>query len=137
MEHQPTVESAQGSSDRSFGFVFAIVFALLGLWPLLGGAAMRLWALALSGLFLACAVLRPALLGPLNRVWYRFGMLLHAIVSPVALGVIFFIGIVPVGLIMRAVGRRPLNLAFDRDAQSYWVKREPPGPAPKGMSDPF
>lgn len=137
MEHRPTVEPAQGSSDRSFGFVFTIVFALVGLWPLLQGHEPRLWALALAALFLVAAWLRPVLLAPLNRIWYRFGMLLHAIVSPVALGVIFFVGIVPIGLIMRALGRRPLNLAFDRDAQSYWVKREPPGPEGKSMSDPF
>ena len=137
MEHRPTVEPAQGSSDRSFGFVFTIVFALVGLWPLLQGHELRLWALALAAAFLLAALLRPVLLSPLNRIWYRFGMLLHAIVSPVALGVIFFLGIVPMGLLMRALGRRPLNLAFDRDAQSYWVKREPPGPEAKSMSDPF
>ncbi len=141
MEHRPTVEAPQGSSDRSFGFVFSIVFAIIAAWPMVmqraAGGSVRVWALAAAAAFLLAAVARPQVLAPLNRVWTRFGLLLHAIVSPVALGVIFFIGIMPIGLIMRAMGKRPLNLQFDRDAQSYWVPRDPPGPPPGTMSDPF
>jgi hypothetical protein len=141
MEHRPTAEAPQGSSDRSFGFVFAIVFAIIAAWPILmhraAGGSVRVWALAAAAAFLMAAVVHPRVLAPLNRLWTRFGLLLHSIVSPVALGVIFFIGIMPIGLIMRAMGKRPLNLQFDRDARSYWVPRDPPGPPPGSMSDPF
>lgn len=137
MEHRPTVDAAPGSSDRSFGFVFSIVFAIIAVWPALSGGMVRLWALIAAAMFLLIAVVRPKWLAPLNRVWYRFGMLLHAVVSPIALGVIFFAGILPIGLIMRAMGKRPLHLQFDRDARSYWVPRDPPGPQARSMSDPF
>lgn len=141
MEHRPTVEAPKGSSDRSFGFVFSIVFAIIAAWPMVmqraAGGSVRVWALAAAAGFLLAAIACPQVLAPLNRAWTRFGLLLHAIVSPVALGVIFFIGILPIGLIMRVMGKRPLNLQFDRDARSYWVPRDPPGPPPGTMSDPF
>ena len=124
-------------SDRNFGLVFAAVFALLGLLPLAHGQALRPWALAVAGLFLLVALVLPRLLAPLNWVWFRFGLLLHAIVSPIAMGIIFFGALWPMGWVMRAMGKRPLNLAIDRQAKSYWIVRQPPGPDPKTMSDPF
>ena len=98
MENLERNEAVQVSSERSFGIVFTVVFALIALFPLLHGAPPRLWSLAAAAAFLAAALLRPALLGPLNRLWFRFGMLLHRIVSPVAMGIIFFGAIMPMGL---------------------------------------
>lgn len=131
------MEAVEVSSDRSFGLVFTVVFALIGFWPLFGGGPVRLWALALSAAFLLTALAWPTVLAPLNRLWFRFGLLLHRIVSPIAMGIIFFGAIMPMGLAMRALGKRPLRLDLDPDAKSYWIPREPPGPEAKSMSDPF
>ena len=80
------------SSDRSFGIVFAVVFAVISYWPLLGGTSVHIWALIVSTSFLLIAVIRPSLLAPLNRLWTKFGFLLNKITSPVILGVVFFSG---------------------------------------------
>ena len=124
-------------SDRNFGLVFAGFFVLVALLPLFHGGALRAWALLVAAVFGVLAFAAPKVLKPLNRIWFRFGLVLHAIVSPIAMGIIFFGAIWPMGWIMRAMGKRPLNLAIDRSAKSYWVVREPPGPDPRTMSDPF
>lgn len=129
-------EVKQGS-DKSFGLVFAAVFALIGLWPLFKGGELRLWALVLGALFLAVSFLRPSLLKPLNRVWFLFGLLLHKIVSPLIMGLLFFLTVTPTGLIMRALGKDPLRLKRDPNATSYWIVRDPPGPDAGGMSRQF
>jgi Saxitoxin biosynthesis operon protein SxtJ len=126
-----------GSSDRSFGFVFAGFFLLVSLWPLIRGGAIRPWAMLLAGGFLAAAFLRPSVLRPLNRVWTYVGILLHRIVSPLVLGMLFFVTITPIGLLMRWTGRIPLKLRFDPDAPSYWTERRPPGPPPGTMPNQF
>jgi len=130
-------EIAQSSSDRAFGIVFAVVFLVIGVLPLAFGGGVRLWSLAVGAMFLATALLRPALLAPLNRLWTRFGLLLHRIVSPIVLGIMFFVVITPMGWLQRAVGRDPLRLRFDREARSYWVDREPPGPPPDSLTNQF
>ena len=139
MEKLKSSEAAVNApgSDRNFGLVFAAFFALVGLLPLVHGGAPRLWAFAVGALFLAIALAVPRLLAPLNYLWFRFGLLLHAIVSPIAMGIIFFGAIWPMGWVMRAMGKRPLRLDIDRAAKSYWIERQPPGPDPKTMSDPF
>jgi hypothetical protein len=137
MENLDRNEAVQASSDRSFGIVFTVVFALIALYPLIHGEPLRLWAMAVAAAFMAAALIRPQLLAPLNKLWFRFGMLLHRIVSPVAMGIIFFGAIMPMGLAMRALGKRPLRLDLDPNAKSYWIPREPPGPEARSMSDPF
>lgn len=127
----------QGSSDRAFGLVFATVFLLVALYPLLFGAGIRWWAAVVAAVFGACAVAVPRLLAPLNRAWTRFGLVLHKIVSPVVLGIMFFGVILPTGLLMRLLGKDPLRLAFDPAAPSYWITRQPPGPAPESFPDQF
>lgn len=130
-------EPIQGSSDRAFGVVFAAVFALIGVLPVPFGGVVRLWPLAISAAFLAGAVLAPSLLAPLNRVWLRLGLLLHRAVSPLVLGIMFFGVVTPIGLLMRALGKNPLRLDFDRTAASYWIQRSPPGPGPESFKDQF
>jgi hypothetical protein len=125
-----------GPSDRSFGLTFAVVFSLVGSWPLPWGGEARLWALALAAAFLLTAFLFPAALGPANRLWLRFGLLLHKIATPVILGAIFFLVLLPIGLLLRLLGKRPLQLHFDRDSESYWVRREAPG-EPTSMRNQF
>jgi len=124
-------------SNRSFGLVFAATFALIGLWPLLNGGALRSWALILAAAFLAAGVLRPQLLSALNQLWFRFGELLRYIINPVLLFVIYYGAVTPVGLSLRLLGRDLLRLQRDRAARSYWIIREPPGPATGSMDKQF
>lgn len=112
-------------SERSFGIVFAIVFAVVALWPpIFHAAPARFWALVVALVFLIAAFLAPALLKPLNRLWFQFGMLLSKIVSPIVMGIIFFITVTPIGLIRRRINPDPLNQKFDREANSYWIRRD-------------
>jgi len=133
-EHRDEV---RGSSDRSFGFVFAAVFAAIGILPLLFGGQVRVWSLAVGATFLLIALAYPSVLAPLNRLWLRFGLLLHKIVSPIVLGIMFYLVITPIGLLMRAFGKDPLRLAFDKQSSSYWIERVPPGPPPESFKDQF
>ena len=127
----------QGSSDRGFGIVFTVVFAIIAAWPLLSAEPPRNWALAIAAAFLVATVVRPSVLAPLNRVWTRFGLLLHKVTNPLIMGIVFFIAVTPVALIMRARGKDPLNRKIDPTARSYWIERAPPGPAPETMSNQF
>ncbi|MEX2223952.1 MAG: SxtJ family membrane protein [Candidatus Rokuibacteriota bacterium] len=126
-----------GSSDRSFGLTFTGFFLLVGLWPLARGGPVRAWAFGVSALFLVAALVRPGLLAPLNRLWLRVGLVLHRVVNPLVMGVMFYGVITPFGLAMRAAGRDPLRKRFDPLAQSYWIERRPPGPTPETMSNQF
>ena len=125
------------SSDRAFGMLFAVVFALIALWPLPDGAGPRWWALAVAGAFASLALAAPRLLAPANRLWTGFGMLLGRVVNPLVMGLIFYLAVMPTGLILRLSGKDPLRLKRDPDAASYWIERTPPGPAPGGMPRQF
>lgn len=127
----------QGSSDRAFGVVFTVVFAIIGLFPLLGSGDVRVWALGVAAAILVVALARPSLLAPLNRLWMKLGLLLHRVVSPVVLGLLFYGVVLPTGLLMRLLGKRTIPTAFDRDRESYWIPRDPPGPEPEGMKNQF
>lgn len=130
-------EIVSPGSDRSFGLVMAAAFAILTLlnvwhngraWPVLAAVAM---------LFLMAALLIPAALNPFNRVWMKFGLLLHKIINPIIMGFIFYGAVLPTGLVMRAVGKDLLRLKLEPEAGTYWIIRRPPGPAPKSMKDQF
>jgi hypothetical protein len=126
-------DEVKASSDRSFGLVFAAVFAILAAWPVVSGGALRLWALALAVVFLAAALAYPRILHPLNRLWFRIGALLHHVVTPIVMGLIFCFGVVPTALIMRMRRRDPLRLDAHRHGETNWVVRVPPGPSPDSM----
>ncbi|HQR50033.1 MAG TPA: SxtJ family membrane protein, partial [Methylophilaceae bacterium] len=96
-----------------------------------------LWALELSGGFLLLALVIPRVLAPANRAWTKFGLLLHDIVSPIALGILFFVVVTPTGLLMRLLGKDPLRLRFERSAKSYWIVRTPPGPDAESLKNQF
>lgn len=139
-EARPTLDitaRASGGSDRGFGLVMAAVFAIVGAWPALFAGAPRLWSFAVAALFLGAALAAPRVLAPLNRVWTRFGVLLHRIMNPVVMAVVFYGTVVPIGLVMRALGKDPLRLRRDPAATSYWIARTPPGPAPETMKNQF
>jgi hypothetical protein len=128
---------AQGSSDRSFGLVFAVVFLIIAVLPVLQGHGLRLWAVGVSLILGAVALLAPAILAPANRLWTRFGLLLHGIVSPIALGILFYGVFAPTGLFMRLLGKDPMRRRFDSDAASYWIARDPPGPDAESLKNQF
>ncbi len=130
-------EHVQVSSDRAFGFVFTVVFSVIALWPLLSGGTPRWWAVVAAVTLAGVAIVRPALLAPFNRLWTRFGLLLNKITSPLIMGLLFYGIITPFGLIMRWVGKDPLRLRFDPSAESYWIERVPPGPAPETIKNQF
>ena len=130
-------EPVRTSSDRSFGFVFTAVFAVIGLAPLVAGHPWRPWATIVAALFLTAALLRPALLAPLNRLWTKFGLLLHRVTNPILMGFVFFLAVTPTAFMMKLLGKDPLRRRFDRAAKSYWIDREPPGPDPETMRNQF
>ena len=94
-------------------------------------------ALPLAAAFLLVALVYPRLLGPLNRLWLKFGLLLYKVMNPLILGLLFFVTIMPIGLVMRAFGKDFLRLRLDRTAKSYWIDRTPPGPPPQSMRNQF
>lgn len=114
----------KGSSDRSFGLVFTAVFVIVGLLPLLGDGQIRIWALIVAALILAISFIRPTLLAPLNLIWFKFGMLLGKVMTPIVMGLLYFVTITPIGLIMRAVGKDPLRTKLEPEAETYWQKRD-------------
>jgi len=130
-------EQVKASSNRAFGWVFVTVFLIIALWPLVFGGTLRWWSLIVSALVALVTVAAPSLLTVPNRLWLRFGLLLHRIVSPVVLGIMFYLVVMPMGLLMRAFGKDFLRLRRNDSAESYWIKRDPPGPEPASMSNQF
>jgi hypothetical protein len=124
-------------SERAFGVVFACVFALIGLVPWALGHGLRSWALIVAAVFLAAAYIAPRLLTPLNYAWFKFGLLLHHVVNPIVMALIFYGAVLPTGLAVRAFGKDLLRLKRDPAAKSYWIERDPPGPAPESMTRQF
>ena len=113
-------------SERKFGFLFALVFAIVALLPLWQSHPVRWWALVIGGVFLAATLFAPQFLKLPNLLWFRFGELLHRIISPVVLGLVFFTTVTPIGLLMRAFGKDVLSLKRRDDLSSYWIEREGP-----------
>lgn len=130
-------EEVEGSSDRSFGVVFAVVFLIIALFPLLHAGAVRWWSVGVSAAFAVVAFTVPSILAVPNRLWMKFGLLLAKIVSPIALGILFYLVFTPIGLLMRLAGKDPMRLKADPNAKSYWIDREPPGPPPQSMTNQF
>jgi hypothetical protein len=130
-------EVVSGSSNRSFGFTFAIVFTIVALWPLVRGRSVRGWALIAAAAFLLAALALPRVLAPLSQLWLKFGLFLHACISPIIMGLVFYTTVTPIGLVRRLLGQDPLRLRFDRGAVTYWIERHPPGPAPDTMPRQF
>jgi hypothetical protein len=130
-------EEVKLPSERSLGITFAVVFALIGLFPLVHGGHVRWWAVAIAAAFLAVALIYPIILRPLNKVWMKFGLFLHKIVNPIMLGLMFGLIVVPIALIVRLVKGRLLTPKADPQVKSYWIIRNPPGPEPETMRNQF
>ena len=125
-------------SEKSFGLVFACLFAVYGVWPwLVHGTSPRTWALVVAAACSTAALFAPRLLAPFNYVWFLFGNTLHGIANPVMMAMLYYCAVVPMGLIIKLFGGDLLRLKSDPAAVSYWIRRTPPGPAPKSMSKQF
>tara|TARA_B100000902_G_C27157936_1_gene837196 strand:- start:200 stop:586 length:387 start_codon:yes stop_codon:yes gene_type:complete len=110
------------SSNRSFGLVFFVVFLLIGIYPLLKEGDLRLWSLVISLIFFILGILDSRFLSPLNKLWFKFGILLGKIISPLIMAIIFFLVVTPTGIIMRLLGKDLLNLKFNNN-KSYWIEK--------------
>ena len=121
------------SSNRSFGIVFFIVFFLIATYPLINDGNVRIWSLIISIVFLILGLLNSKILFPLNKIWFKFGILLGKIISPLVMGFIFFVVVTPIGLLMRMLQKDLLNLKFNNN-KSYWIEKK--GPKSK-MKDQF
>ena len=120
-------------SNKSFGIVFFVVFLLISLYPLLNNESIRFWSLIISIIFLVLSIFNSSLLSPLNKLWFKFGILLGKIISPIIMSIIYFLVVTPIGLIMRLLGKDVLNLKYN-DHKSYWIEKT--GPKSK-MKDQF
>jgi hypothetical protein len=126
-----------GGSDRAFGFVFASVCATIGGINFWRGHHAWPWWLSAATVFVVLALAYPRALNPLNRLWTKFGLLLHLVVQPVVMGLLFFGTIVPMGFLIRVMGKDLLRLRLDPSARSYWIERNPPGPSPDSFKNQF
>jgi len=114
------------NSNRNFGLVFFIIFLILGLWPITNGEEIRIWLILLAFIFLILGIMESKLLSPLNRLWFKFGIMLGAIVAPIVMGAIFFIVVTPIGIVMRIMGKDLIRKKLNKNSKSYWIKREKP-----------
>ena len=118
--------STEQSSEKSFGVVFSIVFLIVALYPLINSAGLRIWALVVSIIFFLLAFLAPKILVLPNKLWFKFGLLIGSIVAPIVMAFVYFVTALPIGLIMRLLGKDLLKQKLDKNAKSYWVKRSEP-----------
>ena len=113
------------SSNRSFGIVFFVVFLLISLYPITQNEDLRIWSLVISIIFLILGLLNSKVLTPLNKIWFKFGLLLGKILSPFIMGIIFFTVVTPIGILMRFLNKDLLNLKFNQN-KSYWIEKTGP-----------
>ena len=135
-ESKSHVAVEQGS-DRSFGIVFTLVFLLLGIVPYIVSGKTHYWALAIAAVLAVITLISPKLFKPFNILWFKFGMLLGAIIAPLVIIIIFFFVVTPTGLLMRLFGKDPLRLKRHPEQTSYWIKREIDPENPESMKNQF
>ena len=110
-------------SNRNFGIVFFIVFLIIALWPLLKQNEIRIWSLIISFVFFVLGLINSKLLAPLNKLWFKFGILLGNIIAPIIMGIVFFLVVTPTGLIMRLFRKDTLKLKKNNNT-SYWINKD-------------
>ena len=119
------MDNIKVGSNRSFGIVFFIVFFLIATYPLLSEGDLRLWSLFISIIFLILGILNSKILSPLNKIWFKFGIFLGKIVSPLVMGLIFYVVVTPIGILMRFLNKDLLNLKFNKNS-TYWIEKNGP-----------
>ena len=112
-------------SNKSFGIVFFIVFLLVAIYPLINNSEIRIWSLITAVIFLILGLTNSKVLTPLNKLWFKFGLFLGKIVSPLIMGIIFFFVVTPTAFIMRIIGKDLINLKFN-NKKSYWIEKTGP-----------
>ena len=119
--------STEQSSEKSFGVVFSIVFLIVSLFPpLINSEGLRIWALVVSIIFFLLAFVAPKVLVLPNKLWFKFGLLLGSIIAPIVMAMVYFITVLPTGIIMRLLGKDLLKQKLDNNAKSYWIERSEP-----------
>ena len=121
MQHKTRIRI---NSNRSFGVVFFFFFLIISLWPLVNENPLRVWAIFIAIIFLILGLMNSKLLTPLNRLWFKFGILLGSIISPIVMGIVFFAVITPIGFIRKIMGKDSLNNKYDNKKKSYWINRD-------------
>ena len=111
------------SSEKSFGIIFAVIFFLIGLWPILSLGSIRVWSIILAIVFLTLSFFKPKLLRPLNLTWIKLGEILGKIIAPIVMALVFFVILTPMSFLVRALGKDLLRLKFSKN-NTYWIKRE-------------
>lgn len=112
------------NTNRSFGILFFIVFFIIGIWPILSGNELRLWSFIIAIIFLIMGITKSRFLTPLNIAWIKFGELLGIIISPLIMGLVYFLVVLPMGILMRVLGKDLLRLKFNKNIETYWNKKE-------------
>jgi len=114
------------SSNRSFGIVFFVVFLFIALYPITYSEDIRIWSLIISFIFIILGLLNSKILTPLNKLWFKFGVILGKIISPIIMGIIFFLVVTPIGLIMKVLGKDLLRLKYNKKDNTYWIEKNGP-----------
>jgi len=109
-------------TNKNFGTVFFLVFLIISLFPLLKNENIRIWSIIIALIFLVLGLLNSKILTPLNKIWFRFGIILGNFVSPIIMGIVFFTIVTPTSLIMRVLGKNLLNLKKG-NKKTYWIER--------------
>ncbi len=111
------------STEKNFGIIFSALFFLIGLWPLLNAAEIRIWSIIIAIIFLVLAFLKPKLLKPLNHNWIKLGEIIGKVIAPIVMALVFFIIVTPISFLVRVLGKDLLKLKFSKN-NSYWIKRK-------------
>ena len=112
------------NTNRSFGIFFFIVFSIISIWPILSGNELRLWSFIVAIIFLIMGITKSRFLTPFNIAWIKFGELLGVIISPLIMGLVYFLVVLPIGILMRVLGKDLLSLKFNKNIETYWNKKE-------------
>jgi hypothetical protein len=111
-------------TNRSFGILFFIVFSIISIWPILSGGELRVWSFIVAIIFLIMGITKSRFLTPLNIAWIKFGEFLGVIISPLIMGLVYFLVLLPIGILMRVLGKDLLSLKFNKNIETYWNKKE-------------
>ena len=110
-------------SNRNFGIVFSIVFLIIAIWPILNQNEIRIWSTIISLIFLILGLINSKFLSPLNKAWFKFGLILGSVIAPIVMGIVFFLVVTPTGLIMKALGKDLLGLKRNKN-NTYWLEKD-------------